>query len=301
MAGHIGSLGVARQRQPVLAGDSGRPVQRAHEVLRLKGLVVHGERERMDGQIARADGVRDLLAPVGRLLRPEDLTQRITRQRPNKLLLLGLIGIALDGLQDFVGHLRAVLVANVTGQLCVSDVEMRFIDDYNFLQRRPRRGRRTGHGTDQRIRTSHRRAFYSGRCFERDGIVKQPTPGCARKLDAVVARFEQRGGKLHDRPVRPAVGDGAVNRIIASCCGQALLEGPAIHVNSQRGRKKRLHGEQIEQQPAGAFRCRRFHSEHHREGVGATASPDVLRARLNVGPVVLRAGPAHDEEPVRSE
>ena len=146
MAGHVGGLGVARQRQPVLAGDGRRPAQRADQVLRLEGLVVHRERERVDGEIAGADGVGDLLAAVGRLFRPEDLAHRIAGERPDELLLLRLIGVPLDGLEDFVGHLGAVLVANVAGQLRVADVEMRLIDDDDLLQRRPGRGRLGGQG-----------------------------------------------------------------------------------------------------------------------------------------------------------
>ena len=135
MAGHVRGLGVARQRQPVLAGDGRRPAQRADQILRFEGLVVHRERERVDGEIARADGAGDPLTAVGRLFRPEDLAHRITRERPDELLLFRLIGVSVDGLEDFVGHLSAVLVANVAGQLRVADIKMRLIDDDDLLQR----------------------------------------------------------------------------------------------------------------------------------------------------------------------
>jgi hypothetical protein len=90
---------------------------------------VHRERERVDGQVARTEGAGNFRAPAGRLFRPEHLAHGIAGNRPDELLFLRLIRVPLDGFQNFVRHLGAVLMAHVAGQLRVADVEMRFIDD----------------------------------------------------------------------------------------------------------------------------------------------------------------------------
>lgn len=103
--------------------------QRAYEVLQLERLLVHRERERVDGEVAVADGAGDFLAASRGLFRAGNLAHRITGERPDELLFLRLIRVALDCLADLVSHLGAVLVAHVAGQRGVADVEMRFIDD----------------------------------------------------------------------------------------------------------------------------------------------------------------------------
>ncbi len=67
VAGHVGHLGVARQRQAAAARQVGREVQAPHEILDLEQFRVRRERQGVRGEPALAKGPPHPLLAIGRL------------------------------------------------------------------------------------------------------------------------------------------------------------------------------------------------------------------------------------------